>query len=201
MSKQQGFSKIVLIIIFFIILGGGYYLWQNQLGSSTPKSAIDTTNWQTYRSDEYGFELKYPVTYKLYKSSTVLDNNQIVWFPKDYVPLPGTKAHYPITLNFGSSSITLMPWLRTIFGPEVDNWDTYPNFTRSPQELARFSSSISFALPNAPLPNTQLIQADLNILGFRVGAKNIVISSQNFPTVNPDNKVMHQILSTFKFTR
>ena len=82
MFKHQGFSSLALIIIAVLILGGGYWLWQNQLGSEASKSApvdtnielptsspstslgtgnLDTSGWKTYRKENYGVEIRYPI--------------------------------------------------------------------------------------------------------------------------------------------
>jgi len=35
------------------------------LGLTPHLQEIDTSNWQTYRNDEFGFEVKYPAGYKI----------------------------------------------------------------------------------------------------------------------------------------
>ena len=39
------------------------------------KSALDTSNWQTYRNEEYGFEVKYPENLKIYKTEMAYGQN------------------------------------------------------------------------------------------------------------------------------
>lgn len=65
---------IIGIITGVILLIGGYFVFskklvlsvvnrqQNFSVTATPTiSSIDTSDWKTYRNDEYGFEFKYPV--------------------------------------------------------------------------------------------------------------------------------------------
>ena len=54
---SQVFSKIWILIIIFII--GGILAWQ-YFGVLKEEVEDETTNWKTYRNEEYGFEIKYP---------------------------------------------------------------------------------------------------------------------------------------------
>ena len=72
MSKHQGFSAVVLVTLLAVLALGGYAVWKNQTPASTLSStsnnsnnnpstpSVDTTNWKTYQTDKYGFEIKYP---------------------------------------------------------------------------------------------------------------------------------------------
>ncbi len=83
MNKKSG---VILIIIFFALLAGaGVWKWKNKTQNITePKEQvqnelenlatekeplvleeIDTSNWKTYRNEEYGFEVKYPEGWEL----------------------------------------------------------------------------------------------------------------------------------------
>ncbi|MBU2109900.1 hypothetical protein KKB71_03050 [Patescibacteria group bacterium] len=69
-QKQSGLAPIAIILIIvgvLIICGGGYYLFTQKLTQSQqpiftpqPTTQDETANWQTYRNEEYGFEMKYP---------------------------------------------------------------------------------------------------------------------------------------------
>lgn len=41
------------------------FLWDNNQPTTTTPAVIDTSDWQTYRNEEYGFEFKYPSIYKI----------------------------------------------------------------------------------------------------------------------------------------
>ncbi|MBI4136194.1 MAG: hypothetical protein HY481_01420 [Candidatus Vogelbacteria bacterium] len=83
MKNKQGFSTLVLIIILAVLAGGGYYVWKNQTNlpappapsnsdnsfttAPTPPTDLDTSNWKTYRDDQYGFSISYPKSWSVDK--------------------------------------------------------------------------------------------------------------------------------------
>jgi len=72
-------SKTLIIGIVVVVVGalalGGFLLWQMQSASPVPEQqtpppapqpqTLDTSAWQTYRNEEFGFQLNYPENWKL----------------------------------------------------------------------------------------------------------------------------------------
>ena len=66
MNNQKGIAPIIIILVLVAIIGGGTLVWQNFSAQKeevkVPENIVkdETTDWQTYRNEEYGFEMKYP---------------------------------------------------------------------------------------------------------------------------------------------
>lgn len=56
---NQVFSKIWIIVILISFIVGGVFVWQ-YFGVPGEEIKDETANWQTYRNEEFGFEIKYP---------------------------------------------------------------------------------------------------------------------------------------------
>ncbi len=57
------YAKSILVLVVLALIGGGVYAWSNRMSSGSTESQ-DTSTWKNYTSDEYGFEFKYPSTWK-----------------------------------------------------------------------------------------------------------------------------------------
>ena len=102
--------KIILIIsaiiIIIAVLGVAFWPKQNQPSNTnqpvtvepdnnqpatttepeTITSDIDTSGWQTYRNEEYGFEVKYPRSWRSDFFNITPDSSTIDYFPKNLPP-------------------------------------------------------------------------------------------------------------------
>ncbi len=97
MNNQKGFANIVLILVIVAIVGAVSYFafvkksstptQTNTTVASTPTPKDETTTWNTYGDDKFGYEVRYPKGYVVYKyiapCRRVLDNakgqNVIIW--------------------------------------------------------------------------------------------------------------------------
>lgn len=81
--KKHLLSIVAIVALVIIIIGGWYILSHRQIKTSEVERSIshdvsllatttptqdETVNWETYRSDIYGFEIQYPPSYKIDKS-------------------------------------------------------------------------------------------------------------------------------------
>ena len=70
------FSKIWILVILIILAVGGIFAWQyfGKQGEEPNTSEVakdETAGWQTYRSEEYGFEVEYPQRYTVDESFAI----------------------------------------------------------------------------------------------------------------------------------
>ncbi len=58
---KKGFSTILIVIIVLVVIAGGVLAWQYWPESveQEPTADDETADWQTYRNEKYGFEVKY----------------------------------------------------------------------------------------------------------------------------------------------
>ena len=67
-TKQKGFSTILVVAIVLVVIAGGVLVWQywpeqpaEQGQPETEQPASDeTADWQTYRNENWGYEIQYP---------------------------------------------------------------------------------------------------------------------------------------------
>jgi hypothetical protein len=73
--KGKSFSIIGIIIIFLVLVGGGYFTWQYsgekkeevKKSEQEQKQVVvdETVDWEVYKNEEYGFEIKYPKNWEV----------------------------------------------------------------------------------------------------------------------------------------
>lgn len=90
-------------------------------------SEIDTSNWKTYKNEEYGFEIRYPKSWHIYKSYEII---VISTYPEDTLEIPS--AYGLITINH-RINITLDKLL-----------ETYKGLTEHPKSSNIFPGSKEF---------------------------------------------------------
>ncbi len=68
---SRAFSKVLVLVILIILVAGGFFAWQ-YFGSSENEMKDETADWQIYRNEEYGFEIKHPADTQI-ESNTEID--------------------------------------------------------------------------------------------------------------------------------
>src|SRR3989344_2545976 len=159
---------------------------------SNEQSAIDTSDWQTYRNDEFGFEVKYP------KGFAIADGDQ------SFIRRDGGSFGINISdKNNGTAALhvsvietNLSPreWLDEHYTAIPANYnDVYAGHYSTPQDtIVNGVSALRFSLffTSGSLQST-IIQKDSNVL-YHIAAGSD--SRGSFP-----QETYNQILSTFRF--
>ncbi len=79
---------------------------------SPQAQVLDTSNWQTYRSDEFGFEVRYPLTWEFLETD-------------DEVSFKDSEVEY----GFEGSPLSSLTWISVQAIPE--GYDTIENYAQS----------------------------------------------------------------------
>jgi len=77
-QKSYVISVIIatIVAVVLIIGGGEYFAVKNQTRKNHGQSGTNTSEWKTYRNDQFGFEVKYPA---LWKVGTGISSNYSIY--------------------------------------------------------------------------------------------------------------------------
>lgn len=78
---------ITVLIIILIILGSIYYLNLSNNQGDEP-TTIDTTNWQTYASEQYNFSIRYPQDWEIAVGTLIIDPAISIYKPNSSTSTP-----------------------------------------------------------------------------------------------------------------
>ena len=134
---------------------------QNVNAVATTTAEIDTTNWKTYRNEQYGFEFKYPKTW-VYVSensgSIKLKDNEYEYY------LEGV-ATYPVTINI----------IKVENNFSIDKWIT--DLTKTKNSRDGWVKEISICCGSRAIKSFDYLGVETTILKddvmYRVGLKNL----------------------------
>ena len=189
---HQAFSKIWIMVILVALIGSGVLMNKYYFDTQTDDKIAD---WKTYKSEEYGFEFKYPKSWHIYKNYDII---AISTYPEDTLEIPS--AYGLITINH-RINITLDKLL-----------ETYKGLTEHPESSNIFPGSKEFLFEDITMDDIKIHKITA-IPKENIDEKGIVYfipdkNNQNFfqfiGTFKGNKKEKYaqnfeQMLSTFKF--
>jgi hypothetical protein len=103
MNAKRGFAPIVLLIIVaVVVIGGGvYYFTQNKVDTNQTQITPDkTANWKTYKSEQHGFELKYPANMEVKDANRGVIADGVNGAFQLYLTDNDTRDHFNVILTY-----------------------------------------------------------------------------------------------------
>ena len=214
----------VVILVGFIIFGvGGCYLGKKSIEPSQVTTGVqnkqtqvplatstpaETANWKTYTNEKYKFSLRYPQNF-YYKdinqtntSSVAVPITWLLFFAD--LQRPTDQAHYPeIDIGFfqKSSTTTLDQWLKI----NTTTKDNYNNPDPEDKDKVYWGVKNVAKLSVSALPVIKFFASN-GASTYQVvtlvdrGDKVFIVQSVITPLGQIDDKIVDQIISTFKFT-
>lgn len=178
-------STILLALASLLILISGLYLY------STKKiqSQNDTTDWKTYRNEEYGFEIKYPPD----------------WY-KEEINIPHSEDDYSFYLKPNEPSVNRDIFLIVQILRNRQAQNLYSGIKRNPNTLIKTIGNYNF-YTYGPFSIDGMIEwnyhtGDENLIarfGLGIGTRNDPPPLPEAKEVEKEFQDFEQILSTFKF--
>ncbi|MDP3795121.1 MAG: hypothetical protein Q8R13_04325 [bacterium] len=164
--------------------------------SPSPTPATDTSNWKTYRNEEYGFALRHPP----YLGAGAPSENSVLGTAEE--PVPGI---YVGTVVFVIAEDDLLK------KATIDYFATLKNFADHPEQYQEQVSCVRQAIPK-PTVSVELLRCNRAFYGLiKGGSYDIFVDgySRGFNTVQAEmmgefknfDKEIGLMLSTFTFTQ
>ena len=177
--NQKGISSI-LIIVGVLVLGGvsygAYYWWQKQ---------NETASWQTYRNEEYGFEVEYPEEWEVLIAKTE-DSIFTTFYFKDFKSGSPQNEYLMISISIGPNSKGLI----------IDEWLTIE--TNKKPVYQKTGEAIVGGQKALILNTSPAVSGSGSTYIFGNEKRNFIYAVSYFSATE---KIFNQILSTFKFTK
>jgi len=174
-------SKIhwkLLSIVMILVVVGGFFAWQKGYLPKNPflqttKNQNETTNWQTYRNEEFGFEIKYPKDWEVDNygfHNTSCDSNH----------LSGVNCSIDFTVEQNPNLISADQW--------IDDNLYYLYFPRDKKPFI--------------VGDTEGIKAHVTLIHMYEGVMVVFARGKliyQFNAGTETEPILNQMLSTFKF--
>ncbi len=169
--------------------------------SPSPSPEFDTSNWQTYRNEEYGFEVKYPAGWEIGTGSVTSypQNNNRTLAIKFFEPLyliesqfPGPQGEFLFEVYRNTQVLSLNAWI-----------DAFQ--LRNPSGGTLLRENTAFSLSGINARKLLFFSFDSTWNSILVSTNDYVFSlsyydyAGNDPSADFHRDIYDQILSTFKF--
>ena len=206
---DQSFSKIWIIVILVIFLAGGIFAWQ-YFRAPGEEVENETADWETYRSEKFGYEIKYPQNIYLDKypeNLCIKEGYEWVEF-MDCEAMEKPDLYAPrviIDILIHTTELSLHDWLKKV-GTEEESKSPSP-FPEKCDPFCFFTSVSELKdiyINNIPALqfNSWLVSTDGIVILIKK-PPNIIIEIVNFHTgigvKGFSDKIFNQMLSTFRF--